>query len=120
MLHPAPRAGGFAGEGIKTIIPASARAKLAARLVAAQQPAEILELLEAHIAEHHPPACNVTIKELGFKGNAFVTARGSPVMTAAAKVGMPLHAAGRSAGRLLWTAKWTLLLQAGTTWGLVV
>ncbi|GAB4821211.1 hypothetical protein N2152v2_008257 [Parachlorella kessleri] len=79
-------AGGFAGDGIKTIIPASARSKLAARLVPAQQPQDILELVEAHIRQHHPPACNVTITELGFKGGPFVASRSSPPMTAAAKV----------------------------------
>ncbi len=38
--------GGFGGEGIKTVIPATARAKLAARLVPDQQPKEILDLIE--------------------------------------------------------------------------
>lgn len=88
---PTPRpafAGGFAGEGIKTVIPASATAKLAARLVADQRPQEVLEKIEAHLREHHPPACNVTIRELGFKGAAFVANRNSLPMKVAAKVGL--------------------------------
>lgn len=79
-------AGGFSGDGIKTVIPATARAKLAARLVPDQSPAEVLEQIERHIERHHPPACNVTIKELGFKGAAFVADRTSRPMAVAAKV----------------------------------
>ncbi|KAL4520273.1 hypothetical protein Ndes2526B_g01201 [Nannochloris sp. 'desiccata'] len=79
-------AGGYAGAGIKTVLPATAVAKLAARLVPDQDPKEILALLEAHIQEHHPKACNVTVRELGFKAFPFVTDRNSPVNTAAAKI----------------------------------
>jgi acetylornithine deacetylase/succinyl-diaminopimelate desuccinylase-like protein len=79
-------AGGYAGAGIKTVLPAMAVAKLAARLVPDQEPKEILELLEAHIQENHPKACNVTVRELGFKASPFVTDRNSPVNAAAAKI----------------------------------
>lgn len=40
-----------------------------------------------HIKLHHPPACNVTIRELGFKAKPFVAQRDSAPMAAAAKVG---------------------------------
>ena len=78
--------GGYAGAGIKTVLPAKALAKLAARLVPDQTPKEILELVEAHIHDHHPPSCNITVRELGFKAAPFVTSRENPVTAAAAKV----------------------------------
>lgn len=78
--------GGYSGAGIKTVLPAKAIAKLAARLVPDQTPKEILALVEAHIHDHHPPACNVTVRELGFKAAPFVTNRDSPVNNAAFRV----------------------------------
>ena len=41
--------GGYGGPGMKTVLPASASAKLDLRLVPDQQPLEILELLRAHL-----------------------------------------------------------------------
>ncbi|KFM27553.1 Apurinic endonuclease-redox protein [Auxenochlorella protothecoides] len=78
--------GGHTGEGMKTIVPATAVAKLAARLVADQRPGEVVALLEAHIAAHHPPACNVTVRELGFAANPYSLDRASPVLATAAEV----------------------------------
>lgn len=79
-------ASGFAGDGIKTIIPGKAVAKLAARLVPDQDPEEIAKLIEAHAAKHHPPACNVTLRELGFSVAAYVMKKGEGANVAAAKV----------------------------------
>lgn len=78
--------GGFAGDGIKTIIPSRAVAKLAARLVPNQDPGAVLKLIEAHIQAHHPPACNVTVRELGFKGWSYSGRRHSRMISAATKV----------------------------------
>ncbi|KAL6779987.1 hypothetical protein ACKKBG_A14560 [Auxenochlorella protothecoides x Auxenochlorella symbiontica] len=89
--------GGHTGEGMKTIVPATAVAKLAARLVADQRPGEVVALLEAHIAAHHPPACNVTVREMGFAANPYSLDRASPVLATAAEVlrevlgAAPLH-----------------------------
>jgi acetylornithine deacetylase/succinyl-diaminopimelate desuccinylase-like protein len=47
--------GGFQGEGSKTIIPAHAHAKLSCRLVTAQDPKRIFELLRGRIRELTPP-----------------------------------------------------------------
>jgi len=79
-------ASGFAGDGIKTIIPGKAVAKLAARLVPDQDPGEIAKLIEAHAAKYHPPACNVTLRELGFKVAAYVMKKDEGANVAAAKV----------------------------------
>ena len=51
---------GFVGDGAKTIIPASAHAKLSARLVANQDPAKVFAALRDFVAEIAPPGVTVT------------------------------------------------------------
>jgi acetylornithine deacetylase/succinyl-diaminopimelate desuccinylase-like protein len=46
--------GGYTGPGGKTIVPRDAHAKLSFRLVAAQEPAEVLAALESYVAAHTP------------------------------------------------------------------
>ncbi len=46
--------GGFGGEGSKTIVPASATAKVSMRLVPNQEPEKVLDLLEKHIRRSRP------------------------------------------------------------------
>lgn len=53
--------GGFQGEGIKTVLPSEAHAKLSCRLVADQDPQEIQDIIEKHIQEHTPPGVQVNI-----------------------------------------------------------
>ncbi len=50
---------GYTGEGAKTIIPAVAKAKLSARLVANQDPDVIIDLLEKHVRALAPPTVEV-------------------------------------------------------------
>ncbi len=52
--------GGFQGEGVKTIIPAEATAKITCRLVPGQDPIDILEKIEAHIRENTPAGVTIT------------------------------------------------------------
>ena len=52
--------GGFQGAGTKTVIPSEAHAKITCRLVADQDPAQIIEHLKTHIASHTPPGVTVT------------------------------------------------------------
>lgn len=54
--------GGFEGEGIKTVIPREARATLSCRLVADQEPDDLLELLRAHLERYAPPEAAVTVE----------------------------------------------------------
>ncbi len=46
---------GHQGEGVKTIIPATASAKFSFRLVSDQDPMQLTTLLEKHLAAHVPP-----------------------------------------------------------------
>lgn len=52
-------AGGFQGEGIKTILPSTAQVKISCRLVADQNPAEIAEFVLAHVNKVAPPGVEV-------------------------------------------------------------
>ncbi len=53
--------GGFQGQGIKTVLPHLARAKISCRLVPNQHPATILERLQAHIEAHRPRGVELTV-----------------------------------------------------------
>jgi acetylornithine deacetylase/succinyl-diaminopimelate desuccinylase-like protein len=53
--------GGFQGEGVKTVLPSTAHAKVSCRLVPDQEPARIIELLTTHIARHTPPGVKVKV-----------------------------------------------------------
>jgi len=55
--------GGYQGPGSKTVIPASASAKISCRLAPGQQPDEILALLRRHIEAHAPTGVAVEIEE---------------------------------------------------------
>lgn len=53
--------GGFQGDGIKTVIPSEAHAKLTCRLVANQDPVKIREAIQAHVEKHTPPGVRVRV-----------------------------------------------------------
>ena len=52
--------GGFQGEGIKTVLPSRAHAKISCRLVADQDPSRIADLVIRHIHEVAPPGVAIT------------------------------------------------------------
>ena len=52
-------AGGYAGDGFKTVLPAEARAKVSCRLVGTQDPQAIRAALQAHVRAHVPADCTV-------------------------------------------------------------
>lgn len=60
--------GGFQGEGVKTVLPNAAHAKITCRLVHNQDAAAIQALLEAHIKRQMAPGVRVTVDLL--PGNA--------------------------------------------------
>lgn len=76
--------GGFSGEGIKTVLPAEAGAKITCRLVPNQEPDEIVALLKAHIEKHKPTGVEVTISEFD-KGRPFLTPFDHPLIQAAGR-----------------------------------
>jgi acetylornithine deacetylase/succinyl-diaminopimelate desuccinylase-like protein len=75
--------GGHTGPGGKTIVPASAHAKVSFRLVADQEPAEVADGLRAHVAAHTPPGIRA---ELSFEGPG-VRPCFSPIDSAAVQAG---------------------------------
>lgn len=52
---------GHQGEGVKTIIPATASAKFSFRLVPDQDPKELTSAIEQHLAQHAPPGIRWTL-----------------------------------------------------------
>ncbi len=53
--------GGFQGEGTKTVLPNSAHAKVTCRLVAHQDPQQILEAITTHVQHIAPPGVRTTV-----------------------------------------------------------
>ena len=73
---------GYQGPGPKTIIPATASAKLSFRLVPDQDPAAVLDAVTAHVRDRCPPGVTVAVTPYhGTPGVAFDT--GSPPFAAA-------------------------------------
>jgi acetylornithine deacetylase/succinyl-diaminopimelate desuccinylase-like protein len=54
--------GGFQGEGMKTIVPSSAHAKITCRLVPDQDPDRVIEQLRAHVRSNTPPGVTVEVE----------------------------------------------------------
>jgi acetylornithine deacetylase/succinyl-diaminopimelate desuccinylase-like protein len=74
--------GGFGGEGSKTIVPASATAKVSMRLVPNQDPEKVLDLLEQHIRKVAPPEVRVTVSR-GHGGHPFLAPIDNPFVHSA-------------------------------------
>jgi len=75
--------GGFQGEGLKTIIPAQAFAKISCRLVPNQDPERILDLLARRLEELAPPGARVEVERLGSASWALSSLDSAPVRAAA-------------------------------------
>jgi acetylornithine deacetylase/succinyl-diaminopimelate desuccinylase-like protein len=56
--------GGFQGEGIKTVLPCEAHAKITCRLVPDQEPERIVGALTAHVERQAPRGVQVTVRPL--------------------------------------------------------
>lgn len=73
---------GHQGDGVKTIIPATASAKISLRLVPDQDPEQVADYLEKYLRERVPPGIRMTLKR--HQGSPGMLARlDSPYMTAA-------------------------------------
>jgi acetylornithine deacetylase/succinyl-diaminopimelate desuccinylase-like protein len=84
--------GGFSGEGVKTVIPRSARAKGSLRLVPRQDPAHVFAALSAHVERLATPGVRVKVENLG-GSPAVVFGESHALVTAAAR-----HSMWRSEG----------------------
>lgn len=73
---------GFQGEGIKTVIPSEAHAKITCRLVPDQDPKEIADAIQKHIDKHLP--VGVTVETTLFdQAKPFLTPYDHPAIEAA-------------------------------------
>ena len=75
--------GGFQGEGSKTVIPASAFAKVSCRLVPNQDPERIAELVERHLRDLAPAGTEVEVAQLNHGAWALSPLDGRGVQAAA-------------------------------------
>ena len=64
--------GGFQGEGLKTVIPSEAHAKISCRLVPDQDPGRIIDLLIAHVKKHSPTGVKVEVNPVDSKAEPYL------------------------------------------------
>jgi acetylornithine deacetylase/succinyl-diaminopimelate desuccinylase-like protein len=64
--------GGFQGEGVKTVLPSEAHAKITTRLVPGQDPARIPELIAAHVKRVASPGVTVEVEPLLFAAKPYL------------------------------------------------
>lgn len=76
-------AGGFYGEGAKTVLPSRALAKISCRLVANQNPQKTFEQVRDFIASITPPTVRAELRPLGKGGYPAHVDRRDPMMRAA-------------------------------------
>lgn len=77
---------GYTGEGLKTVTPSEAHAKLSCRLVPNQDPDEILDLIERHVAAHCPVGATATVQRAPGKALPYAIARDNPALQVAEQV----------------------------------
>jgi acetylornithine deacetylase/succinyl-diaminopimelate desuccinylase-like protein len=100
--------GGFQGDGIKTVIPREARAKLSCRLVDDQGPEEVLELLRRHLERHCPPEARLTIEWTLAGAGPMTMPRDEPLVAIAREA----LAAGYEAEPLFFRSGWSVPVAA--------
>jgi acetylornithine deacetylase/succinyl-diaminopimelate desuccinylase-like protein len=76
--------GGFSGEGAKTVIPATAHAKISMRLVPDQNSTAITKLVMAHLKKIAPPSVKVKVRNL-HGGEAWLAPTDHPALRAAGR-----------------------------------
>ncbi len=64
--------GGFQQEGIKTVLPSLAHAKITCRLVPRQHPETVRQLLQRYVQNHVPDGAEVTVEFLTMNGKPYV------------------------------------------------
>ena len=64
--------GGFQGEGVKTVLPREAHAKISCRLVPDQDPERVIELLRAHVESHTPTGVTVEVVAASMRAKPYL------------------------------------------------
>lgn len=75
--------GGFQGEGVKTVLPAQAMAKITCRLVAHQNPARIIQCVTDHIKHLTPDTVTVEVRPLPGDGAPVLVPLDNPAIQTA-------------------------------------
>ena len=75
--------GGHTGPGAKTVLPSTAYAKISLRLVAHQDPAEMVELVRDYLTTIAPPQVTIQIKRIPGGGRAVSVPNDFPALQAA-------------------------------------
>ncbi len=83
--------GGFQGEGIKTVLPSEAHAKITCRLVPNQDPSRVVELLAAHVAANTPPGVTAKATPLPFRAYPYLVPEDEPGNAAVREVLVKLY-----------------------------
>ena len=78
--------GGFQGEGVKTVLPSEAHAKITCRLVPEQDPGLIVEAIARHVTDHMPPGVRVAVTALEGSAPPYLIPPDHPGNTVAAEV----------------------------------
>jgi acetylornithine deacetylase/succinyl-diaminopimelate desuccinylase-like protein len=78
--------GGFQGEGVKTVLPNKAHAKITCRLVADQEPEQINRLIETHIRKNIPAGVKVDMTPIDSNANPYLMPADLPGSLAAIEV----------------------------------
>jgi len=77
--------GGFQGDGIKTVLPAEAHAKITCRLVPGQEPERIIEAITQHVRRHASQGVTATVTPFPGRARAYSMPATYPGLTAAAR-----------------------------------
>jgi acetylornithine deacetylase/succinyl-diaminopimelate desuccinylase-like protein len=78
--------GGFQGEGVKTVLPREAHAKITCRLVPDQNPNRILDVIEKHVEAHAPRGVTVRFSRRSSMGYPYLMPSDHPASEAAREV----------------------------------
>lgn len=78
--------GGYQGDGVKTVIPAKAHAKITCRLVANQEPEAALDCLEAHIERSKPAGARLKVTRHAGTARPYLMPQDHPGVQAVAEV----------------------------------
>ena len=77
---------GWQGAGTKTVLPAEARAKITCRLVAAQSPERVFELIRAHVMAHCPHGVTAEVLQNPGRADPYLVPTGHNATAIAAQV----------------------------------